>query len=65
VTRIKEIRRARQITQKELAAKVGVSQPYIHDLELGNRSGKPGTLARIAAALGCTMDDLTRTERAD
>ena len=52
------IRRERGMTQKALAEAAGVSQPFIHDLENGNRNAKPETLACIAAALGCTIDEL-------
>lgn len=55
---IEKVRREKGITQAELAKAACVSQPYIHDLEHGNRGAKRDTLVRIAAALGCTIDDL-------
>lgn len=55
---IEKIRRERHITQAALAEAVNVSQPFIHDLENGNRNAKPETWERIAAALGCTVDEL-------
>lgn len=58
MTALEKIRRDKGITQAELAKTANVSQPYIHDLERGNRGAKRETLVRIAAALGCTVDDL-------
>ena len=55
---IEKVRREKGITQAELAKAACVSQPYIHDLERGNRGAKRETLVRIATALGCTVDDL-------
>ncbi len=56
--RIKEIRIAKGISQKELASKAGVSQPFVHDLENENRGAKPETLGKIASALECTVEEL-------
>ena len=55
---IRAIRKKRRMTQVELATVARISQPFIHDLERGNRNAKPETLERIAAALGCTVEDL-------
>ena len=56
--RIKEIRIAKGISQKELASKAGVSQPFVHDLENENRGAKPETLEKIASALECAVEEL-------
>ncbi len=61
--KIKEIRLAQQIGQRELARLVGVSAPFMHDLECGNRNAKPETMQKIANALGCTVADLKAGER--
>lgn len=50
--RIKAVRNALKVPQKELAKKAGVSQPYLHDLENNLRGAKPETLERIASGLG-------------
>lgn len=55
---ILKIRQERGITQIALAKATGLSQPYIHDLENGNRGAKQETLVKIAEALGCTVKDL-------
>lgn len=64
MTRIKDIRVARNMTQKALAEAADISQPFLYDLENGNRNAKPETLARIAAALGCTIEDLYERKEA-
>ena len=62
MNRIKHIRQKRGIQQKELAAAVNVSQPYMHDLELGARGAKPETWQRIADALGVPVEQLKGKE---
>lgn len=59
MNRIKKLREALKISQKELSGKAGVSQPYIHDLENNKRGARPETLQRIADALGVTVNLLT------
>ena len=61
---IRRIREERGLTQKALAEAAGVSAPFLYDLENGNRNAKPETWARIAAALGCTIDDLYERKEA-
>ena len=56
--RIKALRIEKEITQKKLAETAMISQPYLFDLENNRRGAKPETLARIAEALGVTVDEL-------
>jgi DNA-binding Xre family transcriptional regulator len=51
-------RRHRGLTQVELAAMAQIDHGYLGLLERGARAGSPETLARIARALGCLMEDL-------
>lgn len=62
MNRIKEIREQKQVRQKDLAAAVGISQPYLHDLENGRRGARPDTYKRIAEALGVSVRDLFEDE---
>ena len=62
--KIKAIRVQKGITQKKLADAVGVSSPYIHDLEINNRGARNETLDKIAAALGVTVSELLGEEKA-
>ena len=58
MNRIKEIRRAKGITQSWLAVRAKVSQPYINDLENNRRGAKPETMKRIADALEVSTEEL-------
>ena len=56
--RIKGLRQAIGMSQKELAERVHVSTPFLHDLENNRRGANPETLGRIADALGVSVDEL-------
>ena len=58
MNRIKEVRQQKRITQIALAHSIGVSQPFLCDLENNRRGAKPETMDRIAAALGVTVAEL-------
>ena len=47
-----------RVSQIELARSVGVSQPFICDLENNRRGAKPETMSRIADVLGVSVEDL-------
>jgi DNA-binding Xre family transcriptional regulator len=54
-------RHHRGLTQTELAAASGIERSYLAHLESRRKTGAPETLAAIAGALGCFIDDLVRT----
>jgi len=56
--RVREIRTSKQITQAELARRVGIHQPVLCDLEKGRHSATLATVERIASALGVTPSEL-------
>lgn len=56
--RIKELRQAVDMSQKELADKAQISTPFLCDLENNRRGAKPETLGRIANALGVDVAEL-------
>lgn len=56
--RIKEMRKARNITQVQLAQMAGISQSSISAIEKLTNTPTTGTLKLIAAALGCTVGEL-------
>ena len=62
MNRIKELREAKGLMQKELARLAHVSSPFLHDLEANHRGAKPETMKRIAEALGCTMEDILKED---
>jgi Zn-dependent peptidase ImmA (M78 family) len=51
-------RRARGLTQAQLAPMIGVSQPALHRYEHGLREPEPEIMANLAAALGVTEEFL-------
>lgn len=56
---IKGLREAHGMTQKDLGIAAGLSQPYISELETGEKKNPPmATLARIAAALNTSVAKL-------
>ena len=57
-TNIRELRKKRGMTLKELATKVGVTLQCISNYEQGIRGVDLETASKIAAALKCKVDDL-------
>lgn len=55
--RLKEMRKRKGLTQKELANKVGVSESYICQIEAGKMVSLT-KLDKMAEALGCKVKDL-------
>jgi transcriptional regulator with XRE-family HTH domain len=53
---VEEQRRARQLSQKQLAELVGTTQSAIARLESGGRPPRIDTLLRIANALDCELE---------
>lgn len=52
------LRRARGLTQKELADRAGMRQPRVAEIERGDANPELKTLIRIAKALGVGLADL-------
>ena len=57
-TRIQEIRKAKKLTQEQLAEMVDLSPSYISAVERGAKTPKPETLIELANTLGASADDL-------
>jgi transcriptional regulator with XRE-family HTH domain len=62
--KITQIRKAKGITQTELADRCGTTQQQIARIENGSVDPRLSTLRRVADALGCELPDLlfTRAE---
>lgn len=58
---IKILRKERNITQEELASAIDVGQSSIAQWESGVCMPRADKLPALAAALGCTVDELFKT----
>ena len=61
---LKAIRIKKGISQDALAQKAHMSQTFLSNVETGKADPSLTTLKRLAAALGVTVCDLVRDERA-
>lgn len=60
---VKEIRRARHLSQRQLAARMQVPRTYISKIENGKAIPTLGSLERLAVALGVDVRQLIRDTR--
>lgn len=60
---IKDLRKNKNLTQKQLAQKAGLSQSTISDLEDGTKSPRLKTLDKIATALEIPTHELFITNK--
>lgn len=58
VTRLRQVRKARGMTQAQLAQKVGVTQPYIAAIEQGDRTPTREVVRRVAGVLNVQIGEL-------
>ena len=61
VQRLRELRRLRVLTLRELEEESGVSYNTIWRLENGHREARPSTIRKLAAALGVDPGELVVT----
>lgn len=57
---IKVWREFRELSQQQLAEMVGISKPYLSQIETGKRHGTTEVITAIAKALNISMDELVR-----
>ena len=55
---LRDLRRSRGLSQKELGELAGVASGTVYRLENGLRGAYPGTVRKLAGALGVTPEDL-------
>jgi|SRR5689334_3891601 DNA-binding XRE family transcriptional regulator len=60
---IKVWREFRSLTQQQLSERVGISKPYLSQLETGKRTGTTEVLAAIAKALDVSLEQVAATEK--
>jgi len=53
-SRLSKARKAAELTRKAVVQTVGTGQTAVRDIEAGERMPTVGTIARLAAALGCS-----------
>lgn len=61
ITKIKELRKKKNITQTELAQKLGVSNSYIYKIESGNTNASIDKLQEILTALESDISNFIDT----
>jgi len=59
---IKVWREFRHLTQQQVAEAVGISKPYLSQIETGKRRGTTEVITAIAKALDVSVDELVRSE---
>ena len=58
--RLHQLRDEADLSLRELATKVGVSSPFLSDIELGRRFPSEEILAKLARALNVSLEDLKK-----
>jgi transcriptional regulator with XRE-family HTH domain len=60
--RLRSLRKERLLTQVELSKMTGVAQDSISSLETGKREAHPGTIRKLAEALGVEPTELIKEQ---
>ena len=60
--RVRQYRKEMQLTQEELAVKIGMSASFLGHIERGTRILSVDTLVSLCHVLGCTPNDLLSAE---
>jgi transcriptional regulator with XRE-family HTH domain len=63
--RIKEVREAKAISQKQLGKKIGVSESFINEIEIGRKVINEKFLEKISKILGEEIEDTSVSFQAD
>jgi transcriptional regulator with XRE-family HTH domain len=56
--RLRELRDNADLSLRELAKRIGVTSPFLSDIELGRRFPSEEILAKLAGALNVSLEDL-------
>ncbi len=62
--RIHAVRRARRLTQRDVARRTGIAEPFLSRVENNHAQPSVSTLERLAEAMGVTLGDLLAVEPA-
>ena len=63
--KLRELRRRRVLTLRELEEESGVSYNTVWRIENGYREARPSTIRKLAAALGVEPEELVKIEEGD
>src|SRR6266576_6952954 len=58
--RVRELREKADLSIRELAKRIGVTPPFLSDIELGRRFPSEEILGKLAAALNVPVEDLEK-----
>jgi transcriptional regulator with XRE-family HTH domain len=58
--RLRELRDKADLSLRELAKRIGISSPFLSDIELGRRFPSEEILEKLAAALKVPLEDLNK-----
>jgi transcriptional regulator with XRE-family HTH domain len=62
VTKMKTLREEKVLSQRELASIAGLTQMTVWRIENGYRDARPGTIRKLAVALGVEPKELVKRE---
>jgi transcriptional regulator with XRE-family HTH domain len=62
VTKMKTLREEKVLSQRELARMAGLTQMTVWRIENGYRDARPGTIRKLAVALGVEPKELVKRE---
>jgi transcriptional regulator with XRE-family HTH domain len=62
VTKVKRLREEKVLSQRELARMAGLTQMTVWRIENGYRDARPGTIRKLAVALGVEPKELVKRE---
>jgi transcriptional regulator with XRE-family HTH domain len=62
VTKMKALREEKVLSQRELASMAGLTQMTVWRIENGYRDARPGTIRKLAQALGVEPKELVKKE---
>jgi transcriptional regulator with XRE-family HTH domain len=62
VTKLKALREERVLSQRDLASMAGLTQMTVWRIENGYRDARPGTIRKLAGALGVEPKELVKED---
>ena len=60
---IRDLRKAKGLTQKQLAKLIDVTESQVSQIETGKRNPSFETLLKLGEVFGCSVDDIVRNKK--